>query len=415
MGGAVRDLLRNPNFTSKDIDIATSASPRQILDIFQIGSFVGEAFGVCLVPMGEHCFEVATFRVEGEYLDKRHPSVVLQGSKEQDSERRDFTMNALYYDPLKKTLYDPHGGVKDIKKKIIRCVGEASKRMEEDALRVLRALRFSADFKFFIEKSTLQAIRFYSHQLVYLPRERILLEFKKAKNFIAFVNILIHCVDLKIFFPHLSVFEERAQIKKNSVTLAQSPTIFLRFLVALNCFYKIESTAAFIEELKMWPLEKKDLSLCQEFLKLQLLPSFLQDQLADKKEAGFFLYWFLLKINRIEAAANALFKSLIKEKIHSLLDNPFFLYLSTPNEGLFVLPPGEAMANAISKVCKEIQLTALFLAFWKFEAVLSVPVGDCVSTSTCTDETTLIQFVHDNHAFVKKMELALLEWSTCLV
>jgi len=120
VGGAVRDLLMNTKHVPSDIDIATDAPYDEICRILPDTRAIGKAFGVGLASTGDHSFEVATFRKESDYADRRHPSQVGPGTIEEDSERRDFTVNALYFDPVSGMIIDFHDGVADLNDKIIR-------------------------------------------------------------------------------------------------------------------------------------------------------------------------------------------------------------------------------------------------------------------------------------------------------
>jgi putative nucleotidyltransferase with HDIG domain len=128
---------------------------------------------VTIVKVGGHMFDVATFRKDGQYLDARRPETVEFGSRIDDVRRRDFTMNALYLDPLTGDIFDPEGGVADIRAKQVRCVGSAKARFKEDALRLLRAVRFAARFDFKIEAETLEAIQVLAPTVQYVSGERV--------------------------------------------------------------------------------------------------------------------------------------------------------------------------------------------------------------------------------------------------
>ncbi len=178
VGGCVRDILmeRRPH----DWDICTAAAPHDIMRIFPHSRPTGIAHGTVTVVINGRPVEVTTFRSDGQYLDNRHPdSVSFVSDIETDLQRRDFTMNAIAC-PLSGGLCDPFGGVADISQKIIRCVGEPERRFSEDALRMLRALRFSAALGFEIEKSTLAAISKNAPLAVTLAAERISAELEKA-------------------------------------------------------------------------------------------------------------------------------------------------------------------------------------------------------------------------------------------
>src|SRR3569623_3460811 len=139
-GGCVRDMLRGGE--PKDYDVATSARPEQVRKIFPNSHAVGAHFGVIIVVMDGQPFEVATFRRDGDYSDGRHPDAVEFTSAEEDAKRRDFTVNGLFYNPLKDEVIDHVGGRADLEKKILRAIGDPRQRFQEDHLRLLRAIRF---------------------------------------------------------------------------------------------------------------------------------------------------------------------------------------------------------------------------------------------------------------------------------
>lgn len=170
-GGCVRDYLLQKPF--KDIDIATSATPDQVQQLFDKTIPVGEAFGVVVVLMNGFHFEVTTFRKDLSYKDGRHPEGVAFVDDKEDALRRDFTINGLFYDPNEEHVLDYVGGQEDLKKGIIRAIGKADQRFEEDKLRVLRAIRFSARFNFPIEQETYDAVCRYAPQVTTVSAERI--------------------------------------------------------------------------------------------------------------------------------------------------------------------------------------------------------------------------------------------------
>jgi poly(A) polymerase len=172
VGGCVRDLVmgREP----KDADIATSATPDEVQEIFSNTVAVGAQFGVVIVIEGGIHFEVSTFRSDAAYGDGRHPdSVRFAATPEEDARRRDFTINALFYDPLEGELLDFHGGRRDIERKNIRAIGNARERFNEDKLRLLRAVRFAVRFESEIEAATRQAIEECAPQIHQVSAERV--------------------------------------------------------------------------------------------------------------------------------------------------------------------------------------------------------------------------------------------------
>ena len=148
-GGCVRDALRGT--APKDIDIATSAKPEQVQGLFRRTVPVGVQFGVVRVLEDDLEFEVASFRSDGIYLDGRHPQSVEFSTPEEDAVRRDFTVNGIFYDPFEDKVIDFVGGQEDLERKLIRAIGEPSKRFAEDRLRMLRAVRFASTLVFEIE------------------------------------------------------------------------------------------------------------------------------------------------------------------------------------------------------------------------------------------------------------------------
>lgn len=170
-GGCVRDGLLQ--VIPKDFDIATNARPKKIEGLFNKTVDVGKAFGVIRVvePMGD--VEVATFRKDGTYLDGRRPLTVELSTPEEDAKRRDFTVNALFYDIEKDEIKDFVGGSKDLEKKIIRTVGIAADRFMEDKLRVLRAIRFVSQLDFDLDPLTYAAVCRHAPAITQVSVERI--------------------------------------------------------------------------------------------------------------------------------------------------------------------------------------------------------------------------------------------------
>lgn len=177
VGGCVRDAIlgREP----EDWDITTNARPEEVKGLFRRTVDTGIAHGTVTVMLGSDGFEVTTYRQDGDYSDHRHPdAVVFTASLEEDLKRRDFTINAMAYRP-ETGLVDLFGGREDLEKRIIRCVGDPRERFDEDALRIMRALRFSAQLGFAIAPETREAIREFAPRLQLISRERIRVELVK--------------------------------------------------------------------------------------------------------------------------------------------------------------------------------------------------------------------------------------------
>lgn len=177
VGGCVRDSIlgRVPG----DWDITTSALPQQVKALFRRTIDTGIQHGTVTIMLGKNGYEVTTYRIDGKYEDSRHPeSVEFTPNLEEDLKRRDFTINAMAYND-ENGVVDIFGGIDDIRNRIIRCVGTAHDRFTEDALRILRAVRFSAQLGFEIDKATKDAARELAPTLVKISRERIHTELNK--------------------------------------------------------------------------------------------------------------------------------------------------------------------------------------------------------------------------------------------
>lgn len=177
VGGCIRDSLlhREPN----DWDITTSAKPQDIKQIFRRTIDTGIQHGTVTVMMGDEGYEITTYRIDGEYEDGRHPKEVsFTASLEEDLKRRDFTINALAYNET-RGLVDLFDGIGDMERKVIRCVGEAKQRFTEDALRIMRAVRFAGQLGYEIEEETYKAMKELAPNLKKISAERIQVELVK--------------------------------------------------------------------------------------------------------------------------------------------------------------------------------------------------------------------------------------------
>lgn len=179
-GGCVRDLILGHE--PADYDVATSATPQEVMHLFPQTYAVGAQFGVVLVPVrrdgaqggDNYAIEVATFRSDGAYSDGRHPDQVQFSSEARlDVQRRDFTINGLLLDPLSQEVLDYVGGREDLNRRVIRAIGDPRQRFAEDKLRMLRAVRFAARFDYAIDPATFRAIRDLAPEIHQVSRERI--------------------------------------------------------------------------------------------------------------------------------------------------------------------------------------------------------------------------------------------------
>ncbi|MCG1023069.1 CCA tRNA nucleotidyltransferase [Sutcliffiella horikoshii] len=264
VGGSVRDTLMNR--VIGDIDIATSATPEEIQAIFPKTIDVGAEHGTIIVVTSEQeSYEVTTFRTDGTYTDNRHPdNVTFVKSLEEDLKRRDFTMNAIAMDKDGKIL-DPFHGESDIERRVIRTVGKATERFKEDALRMLRAVRFSSQLSFFVETDTFIAIQKDRALLEMVSIERKTMEMEKLLKGQGVKNALelLVTTGLHTFLPH---FEEKGNHLKE---LAKLPVYELQSRSALWALLVIVLNVDDVETfLNSWKLPKKVTKAAQENLKV---------------------------------------------------------------------------------------------------------------------------------------------------
>lgn len=207
-GGCVRDMLMKK--TPNDYDIATSAKPDEIEKVFDNTKPIGKQFGVILVIKNKNAFEVATFRSESGYDDSRKPSKVKWTSAKDDALRRDFTVNGIFYDPINKKYLDYVNGLDDIKNKVLRFIGNAKDRIEEDHLRILRAVRFKNKLGFKYNDDILKNLIKYSNLIKTVSMERIRDELNKImldKNREKAIRELDETGLLKYIIPELLILK----------------------------------------------------------------------------------------------------------------------------------------------------------------------------------------------------------------
>ncbi|MCH5338805.1 MAG: HD domain-containing protein [Acetatifactor sp.] len=211
VGGCVRDSIlgRIP----QDWDITTSARPEQVKALFPRTIDTGLQHGTVTVLLEREGFEVTTYRIDGKYEDSRHPTeVIFTPSLEEDLKRRDLTINAMAYND-EKGLVDIYGGLEDIQAQIVRCVGNPLERFEEDALRILRAIRFSAQLGYRIEEKTKDAIRQLAPSLKNISAERIQTELIKliTSPNPDYLRVAFDCGVTKVFLPEFDLAMETEQ------------------------------------------------------------------------------------------------------------------------------------------------------------------------------------------------------------
>lgn len=232
-GGWVRDFLMG--HPSEDIDIATNAPLQIILDLFPRTYQVGIAFGVVIVAIEGDQFEVATFRRDLDYESGRRPRQIELAAPEEDALRRDFTINGMFYDPLNDKVIDFVGGAHDLKRRLIRTIGDPFERFFEDRLRMIRAVRFAARFGFTIDLATEEAIRENSDLLFpAVAVERVWQELSKMARYPASFDsalITLHRLELlPILFPQLQgvhLQQIKARVAPFSQLTEDCPPLFL--------------------------------------------------------------------------------------------------------------------------------------------------------------------------------------------
>ncbi|MBX9743698.1 MAG: CCA tRNA nucleotidyltransferase [Chlamydiales bacterium] len=251
-GGWVRDFLLQRE--SDDIDIATSAPPETIQSLFPHTVPIGLAFGIILVIVEDHQYEVATFRQDFDYQDGRRPAVIAFSTAEEDAKRRDFTINGMFYDPIEQKVLDFVGGQIDLQAKILRAIGNPHERIKEDRLRMIRAARLACRFHFTIDPATQEAIHAHAKELFpAVAVERIWQEFTKGLLFGSLVPMLLMLHDfglLEIIFPSLQ------GVKKETIVNRLQP---------LNDFPKEAPLITQLLELFPNPSLENALALCQKF------------------------------------------------------------------------------------------------------------------------------------------------------
>lgn len=271
VGGAVRDSLLGRK--AHDWDVTTSATPEETLKVFwdmktvPTGLKHGTVSIIYKSEDGENIpVEITTFRIDGEYRDFRHPSCVTFADRiEDDLSRRDFTVNAMAYSD-ERGLVDPFGGKADAEKKVIRCVGDPEKRFSEDALRIMRAFRFSAQLGFSIEENTLAAAEQCGHLLSKIARERVGSEFLKllsAKDPSYSLELMIKHGIFSAAFPDFEAPQERVL----SLLPLLEQAVPLSRLSAIILYYDEKQKTDFLDSLRSSNEQKKYvLRLCRAAL-----------------------------------------------------------------------------------------------------------------------------------------------------
>ena len=262
VGGCVRDILLDK--TPNDYDVTTNALPEEIKEVFSSCKIInnnGEKHGTVTVRYNHENIEITTFRSDGDYSDHRHPNEVnFTKNLKEDLARRDFTINAMAFD-IGGNLYDYYNGEDDIKNKIVKAVGDPYKRFDEDALRILRALRFASVLDFKIDSTTLDAMYDLKNTLSFVSKERIKVELDKMICGIAFTHlaknkkireILAEIIpDLRDMFD----FDQRSKYHTNDL---YNHTLSTVEGVEPNHILKLSALFHDIGKTKCFQIDKKD-------------------------------------------------------------------------------------------------------------------------------------------------------------
>jgi len=269
VGGCVRDYILG--FEPKDWDIATSATPAEIKKIFNHTVDTGIKHGTVTVILNHSHFEVTTYRIDGEYKDSRHPeNVTFTKNIDEDLSRRDFTINAIAYNKS-NGFVDTFKGIEDIERKIIRGVGNADDRFKEDALRMMRAVRFSAQLNFDIEKNTLNAIVKNAELLKNISIERIRDEFVKLllSDYPQKINLLDETGLLNYFLPEIiNVVKNNNKYIINSLLISPK-NVSIRFCILLSS-YNSNEVINILKRLKFDNKTINETSLLSKYLNFKL-------------------------------------------------------------------------------------------------------------------------------------------------
>lgn len=251
VGGCVRDFILNRPI--KDIDIATSASPKQIQTIFPKVIPIGIKHGTVIVRFNHISYEITTFRLEGNYSDQRHPDhVEFIDNIEEDLRRRDFTMNALAMDRF-GDIIDLFNGKEDLQRKVIQTVGNGHDRFTEDPLRIIRALRFSSQLGFIIEQGTLRSMVEVKKQIKNIAIERITNEITQLFAG-SYVQCGIHYLKITGIYKHLPIMVEYPYIM-DQIPTSLKP--FSTFGETIALLHHIEPKISILEWSQAWKCSNK--------------------------------------------------------------------------------------------------------------------------------------------------------------
>lgn len=337
VGGCVRDLILK--IVPKDWDVTTNATPEQVIKLFKKTYLTGLQHGTISVSLNDELFEVTTFRTEGQYLDGRRPETVqFVNNIEEDLSRRDFTINAMAYDPINNKLVDPFNGAQDLASAIIKAVGSPLDRFTEDGLRIMRAARFAARFGFEIEDKTLYSMAYPKalETLAKVSKERVKDELFKILNSPNMMKGLWTLYETEVFSYISNAFFHDLYMKSN-----------LRDLEEMSLAVEAETKLAVL----FYPLHGKDLEkslhelTCsnQEINKILYLTDHLQEVLDGFDDDIF--------------KCNLDYKFIAKLKNNAITENSFEQFLLFVSQNCFIPDVYEKYQNRKIWLKKELAIT----------------------------------------------------------
>ncbi|HHO6489839.1 TPA: CCA tRNA nucleotidyltransferase [Staphylococcus aureus] len=372
VGGSVRDYVMGRNI--HDIDITTSATPDEIESIFSHTIPVGKEHGTINVVFNDENYEVTTFRAEEDYVDHRRPSgVTFVRDLYEDLQRRDFTMNAIAMDTAYK-LYDYFDGQQDINNRIIRTVGIAEERFQEDALRMIRCLRFQSQLSFDIAMETFEAMRTQMADIKFLSIERIVIELTKLMRGINVEESFNHLKSLKAF-NYMPYFE---QLDMNQINVTEP--IDLELLIAIvSVKFDINYS---LKPLKLSNRQVKDIN--QYIQIMNALPSII-----TKEQLKMFVYDYDTNlIKNVMVAADVLKANDIQGH------EPLIVNLQTIDETLHRLPMHNRKDMMVNGGVLMAHLNAKS-GPWLKDVLRQIEIA-IVTRKVSNEETEILKWV-DNH------------------
>lgn len=372
VGGSVRDYVMGRNI--HDIDITTSATPDEIESIFSHTIPVGKEHGTINVVFNDENYEVTTFRAEEDYVDHRRPSgVTFVRDLYEDLQRRDFTMNAIAMDTAYK-LYDYFDGQQDINNRIIRTVGIAEERFQEDALRMIRCLRFQSQLSFDIAMETFEAMRTQMADIKFLSIERIVIELTKLMRGINVEESFNHLKSLKAF-NYMPYFE---QLDMNQINVTEP--IDLELLIAIvSVKFDINYS---LKPLKLSNRQVKDIN--QYIQIMNALPSII-----TKEQLKMFVYDYDTNlIKNVMVAADVLKANDIQGH------EPLIVNLQTIDETLHRLPMHNRKDMMVNGGVLMARLNAKS-GPWLKDVLRQIEIA-IVTGKVSNEETEILKWV-DNH------------------